>query len=49
MKIWSLYIHHKKKEILFLGKGPTDSLDDVLLKAKKKFSVILLSNKKNFV
>ena len=33
-----VHIHNKKKDILTLGKGPTDSLDDTTLTAKKEYS-----------
>ena len=45
----SLHIDNKKKDILIIGKGPKDRLDDTTLTAEKDYVIILLSNKINFV
>ena len=33
------YVHNKKKDILILGEGPTQGLEDTILTAKKKYSI----------
>ena len=35
----SVHIHNKKKDILILGKGPTQGLDSTTLTAEAKYSV----------
>ena len=46
----SVHVDNKKKDILILGKGPTQGLDDTLLTAEKKsIYSILLSLEINFV
>ena len=37
----SSYVHvdNKKKEIIILGEGPTQGLDDTTLTAEKKYSI----------
>ena len=44
----SSHIDNKKKNILVLGKGPTQGLEHTLT-AEKMYSVILLLQIKNFV
>ena len=46
----SSFVHadNKKKDILILGEGPTQGLDDTTLTAVKKV-LILLSLERNFV
>ena len=44
----SVHVDNKKKDILILAEGPTQSLDDTILTAEKKYS-ILLQVKQNFV
>ena len=44
---WSVHIDKKKKDILILGIGPTQGLDDTTLTAEVKFSInFSRSNKK---
>ena len=37
--ISTVYIHSKKKNILILGKDPTDGLDDTTLIAEKEYCI----------
>ena len=43
----SAHIDNNKKDILFLGKGPTQGLEHTLT-AEKMYSNILLLQKRNF-
>ena len=43
-----VHIDNKKKDILILGKIPTDWLDDTALTAEKKYSVNLTEHQKKF-
>ena len=36
---WSLYIDNKKKDILILGKVPTDGLGDITFTTENKYSI----------
>ena len=44
----SLHVDHKKKDILFLGEGPTQGSDDTVLTAEKKYSITFTEHNKNF-
>ena len=45
-----VHIDNKKKDILILGKDPTDDLDDIMLKTEKEAAEdILLSNRKTLL
>ena len=35
----SVHVDNKKKDILILGEGPTQELDDITLTAEKKYSI----------
>ena len=43
-----VHFDNKKKDILFLGKGPTDDLDDTTLIAKKKYSTNFTEKQNKF-
>ena len=45
---FSVHVDNKKKNILILGKGPTDGLDDTVLTAEKEYSINLTEYKKYF-
>ena len=47
----SSYVHicNKNKDILFLGEGPTQGLDDTTLTAKTKYSINSTQPRKIFV
>ena len=45
----SQYIEKKNKDILILGKGPTQELDDTTLTAEAKYSIIFTQPRKIFV
>ena len=45
--ISSAHVHNKKKDILILGKGPTQGLEHILA-AEKMFSINSTVTKKNF-
>ena len=45
----SVHVHNKKKDILILGEGPTQGLDDTTLTAEKSIQLILLKITKTFV
>ena len=44
----SAHIDNKKKDILILGKGPTDGLDDTTLTAEKEYSINFTEQQKKF-
>ena len=44
----SVYVDNKKKDILFLGKGPTQGLDGITLTAEKLYSINFTENNKEF-
>ena len=44
----SVDIDNKKKDILILGKSPTDGLDDITLAAEKEYSVNFTERHKKF-
>ena len=44
----SVHIDNKMKDILILGKVPTDALNATTLTEKKECSIMLLSNRRNF-
>ena len=43
------HIDNKNKDILILGKGPTQGLDDTTLKAVAKYSINFMQPRKRFV
>ena len=45
----SVHVDNKKKDILILGKGPAQGLDDTTLTSEKKYSINFTVSKKNFV
>ena len=45
----SVHIDHNGKDILMLGEGPTQGLDDITIIAEKKYSINFTENGKNFV
>ena len=45
---WSAHIDNKKKDILILGKGPTQGLDDRTLAAEKIYSINFREHNKKF-
>ena len=48
----SVHIDNKGKDILILGKGPTQRLDDTTLRAEAKYSIIFTQSNlfnENFV
>ena len=44
----SVHVDNKKKDILILGEGPTQGLDDTTLTAKKKYSINFKEHNKKF-
>ena len=44
----SLHIDNKGKDILILGEGPTEGLDDTTLTAKAKYSINFLRSQRKF-
>ena len=44
----SAHNDNKKKDILILGKGPTDGLDDTTLTAEKEYSINFTEQQKKF-
>ena len=44
----SVHINNKKKDILILGKGPTQGLDGTTLTAEKMYSISFTENNKKF-
>ena len=44
----SVHVDHKKKDILILGKGPTQGLDGTTLTAGKLYSINSSANSKKF-
>ena len=45
----SVHIDNKKKDILILGTGPTQGLDDTMLTAEAQYSIIFQDQIENFV
>ena len=45
----SVHVDNKNKDILILGEGPTQELDDTTLTAEKCIQLILLKIVRNFV
>ena len=45
---FSVYVDNKKKDILIIGKGPTQGLEHTLLTAKKMYSINFTVTKKKF-
>ena len=43
-----MHIDNKKKDILILGKGSTDSLDDTMLTVEKEYSINFTEQQKKF-
>ena len=41
------HVDSKKKDILILGEGPTQGLDDKKLTAEKKYSISFTESRKN--
>ena len=44
----SVHVNNKKKDILILGEGPTQGLDDTTLTAEKKYSINFTVTRKKF-
>ena len=44
----SVHVDNKKKDILILGVGPTQELDDTILTAEKKYSINFTGNNNKF-
>ena len=44
----SVHVENKKKDILILGEGPTQGLDDTTLTAEKKRSINFTESRKKF-
>ena len=44
----SVHVDNKKKDILILGEGPTQELDDTILTAEKKYSINFTGNNNKF-
>ena len=42
----SVHVYNKNKDIIFLGEGPTQRLDDTTLTAEKKYSINFTENNK---
>ena len=45
----SVHIDNKGKDILILGEGPTQELDDTTLTAEEKYPISLTQSRKRFV
>ena len=45
---FSLHIDNQKKDILMLGKGPTDPLDNTTLTTEKQYSIKFTNHSKKF-
>ena len=45
----SVHIDKENKDILILGEGPTQGLDDTTLKAEDKYPIKLIQSNKRFV
>ena len=45
----SVHVDNKKKDILLLGEGPTQGLDDTISTAERSIQFILLRLKQNFI
>ena len=45
----SVHIDNKEKDILILGEGPTQGLDDTTLTAESKYSINFTQSRKRFV
>ena len=46
---FSVHVNNKKKDILILGEGPIQGLDDATLTAEKNIQLILPKITRNFV
>ena len=44
----SVHVDNKKKDILILGEGPTQRLDDTTLIVEKKYSINFTESRKEF-
>ena len=44
----SVHVNNKKKDILILGEGPTQGLDDTALIAEKNYSINFIVTRKKF-
>ena len=44
----SVHVENKKKDILILGEGPAQGLDDTTLTAEKKYSINVTETRKKF-
>ena len=44
-----MHIDHRKKDILCIGKGPTQDLDDTSSTEEKNTQLIIVGNARNFV
>ena len=45
---FSIHVDNKKKDILILGEGPTQGLDDTALTAERKYSINFAVTRKKF-
>ena len=45
---YSIHVDNKKKDILILGEGPTQGLDDTTLTAEKKYSINFTVTKRKY-
>ena len=45
---FSVQFNYNKKDILIIGKEPTDRLDDTILTAEKEYSIIFTDHDKNY-
>ena len=43
----SVHVDNKKKDILILGQGPTQGLDDITLAPEKMYSINVTATRKN--
>ena len=44
----SVHVDNMKKDILILGEGPTQGLDDTTLTSEKRYSISFTENNKKF-
>ena len=45
----SVHIYNKNKDILILGEGPTQGLDDTAITAEAKYPISFIQSRKRFV
>ena len=45
----SVHIDNKNKDILILGEGPTQALNDTILTSEAKYPINLIKSEKRFV